>query len=161
ALFPPNSKRDLPSRAATVVATDFPMAVDPVAETRATRGSAARAWPRLASPMISPDTPSGTSLASKTSATIRWHAKAERDAFSEGFQTQALPQTQATNAFQLQTATGKLKAEIIPTTPKGCHCSYILCIGLSECIVSPYNCLDKPTAKSQISIISCTSPRPS
>ena len=29
-------------------------------------------------------------------------------------------------AFQLQTATGKLKAEMIPTIPIGCHCSYIL-----------------------------------
>ena len=38
--------------------------------------------------------------------------------FSLGFQIQTLPQTQAKATFQLQTATGKLKAEIIPTTPR-------------------------------------------
>ena len=46
--------------------------------------------------------------------------------FSLGFQTVTLPQTQASAAFQLHTATGKLKADIIPTIPNGCHCSYIL-----------------------------------
>ena len=35
------------------------------------------------------------------------------------------------------TATGKLKAVITPTTPSGCHCSYIRCAGRSECIVLP------------------------
>ena len=33
----------------------------------------------------------------------------------------------ARNAFQDHTATGKLKAEITPTTPSGCHCSYMRC----------------------------------
>ena len=32
---------------------------------------------------------------------------------------QTFPQTQAKAAFQAQTATGKLKAEIIPTIPSG------------------------------------------
>ena len=79
---------------------------------------------------------------------------ADKGAFSDGFQMQVFPQTQAIMAFQDQTATGKLKADIIPTTPSGWYCSYILCEGLSECIVSPYSCRDNPTAKSQISIIS-------
>jgi hypothetical protein len=39
--------------------------------------------------------------------------------FSEGFQMQVSPHTQAIIAFQAQTATGKLKAEMIPTTPSG------------------------------------------
>ena len=51
---------------------------------------------------------------------------AVKGVFSEGFHTQTFPQTNAIAAFQDQTATGKLNAEIIPTTPKGCHCSNIL-----------------------------------
>jgi hypothetical protein len=39
--------------------------------------------------------------------------------FSDGFQTQTSPQIQAKAVFQDQTATGKLKAEIIPTIPNG------------------------------------------
>ena len=39
--------------------------------------------------------------------------------FSLGFQTHTSPQIQAREVFHAQTATGKLKAEIIPTIPKG------------------------------------------
>jgi len=35
------------------------------------------------------------------------------------------PAIAARNAFQDQTATGKLNAVITPTGPRGCHCSYI------------------------------------
>ena len=63
--------------------------------------------------------------------------------------------------FQDQTATGKLNAVIVPTRPSGCHCSYMRCCGRSECIVLPYIMRDWPTAKSQMSIISWTSPSPS
>ena len=41
------------------------------------------------------------------------------------------------SAFQAHTATGKLKAEMMPTTPSGCHCSYMRCCGRSECMVRP------------------------
>ena len=41
-----------------------------------------------------------------------------KGAFSEAFQTQVSPQIHAKAVFQFQTATGKLKAEIIPTTPR-------------------------------------------
>jgi hypothetical protein len=81
--------------------------------------------------------------------------------FLLGFQMLTFPQTAAIMAFQLQTATGKLKAEIMPTAPIGCHCSYMRWLGRSLCMVKPYNWRLKPTAKSQISIISCTSPNPS
>jgi hypothetical protein len=37
---------------------------------------------------------------------------------SDGFQTHTSPAIQAKAVFQAQTATGKLNAEIIPTTPK-------------------------------------------
>ena len=39
--------------------------------------------------------------------------------------------------FQDQTATGKLKAEMMPTTPSGCHCSNMRCWGRSECMLRP------------------------
>ena len=39
ALLPPNSSKDLPSRAATVCATALPIRVDPVAEMSGTRVS--------------------------------------------------------------------------------------------------------------------------
>ena len=63
----------------------------------------------------------------------------QRGVFSEGFQTQTSPHIQAKAVFQAQTATGKLNAEMIPTTPIGWYCSYILCPGRSECIVNPCN----------------------
>ena len=44
---------------------------------------------------------------------------AHKGAFSEGFQMQTSPQTQANAVFHAQTATGKLNAEIIPTIPRG------------------------------------------
>ena len=48
-----------------------------------------------------------------------WQATDVIGVFSEPFQIQASPQTQARAVFQDQTATGKLKAEIMPTTPSG------------------------------------------
>ena len=57
--------------------------------------------------------------------------------FSLGFHMHTSPQIQAREVFHAQTATGKLKAEIIPTIPNGWYCSYILCPGRSLCIVSP------------------------
>ena len=47
------------------------------------------------------------------------------------------PQTAASIAFQAQTAAGKLKAEMTPTTPSGCHRSYIRWSGRSLCMVKP------------------------
>ena len=44
--------------------------------------------------------------------------------FSEGFHTTESPQTTASAKFHAQTATGKLKALITPTTPSGCHVSH-------------------------------------
>ena len=47
------------------------------------------------------------------------------------------PQTKARQAFHAQTATGKLNAEITPTTPSGCQVSIIRCPGRSVAMVSP------------------------
>ena len=52
-------------------------------------------------------------------------ASAVSGVFSDGFHTTASPQTKASAAFHDHTATGKLKAEMTPTTPAGCHCSII------------------------------------
>src|SRR5579871_319220 len=154
ALLPPSSNKDLPKRAPTAVPTALPIRVDPVAETNGIRTSLAIHSPTSLLPTINPLTPSGTLLFSKTSATICWQATPHKGVFSDGFQTHTSPQTQANMLFQLHTATGKLKAEIIPTIPNGCHCSYMRCAERSLCMVNPCSCLDKPTARSQISIIS-------
>ena len=66
-------------------------------------------------------------------------ASAVSGVFSEGFQTTGSPQTNASAAFQDQTATGKLKAEITPQTPSGCQVSIIRCSARSVAIVRPYN----------------------
>ena len=105
--------------------------------------------------------PSGKLFSFNTAAIMFWQAIVHKGAFSEPFQTQTSPQIQAKAVFQAQTATGKLKAEMIPTTPIECHCSLITWPGRSEGIVCPFNWRDKPTAKSQMSIISWTSPYPS
>ncbi|MNL18903.1 hypothetical protein D3C87_1400750 [compost metagenome] len=126
ALLPPSSNKLFPKRAPTATATAFPMRVEPVAEMRGMRVSFVSSSPTSLSPMIRFETPSGISLALKTAAIICWQAMAVKGVFSEGFQIQTLPHTRAKAAFQLQTATGKLKAEMMPTMPSGCHCSYIL-----------------------------------
>ena len=63
----------------------------------------------------------------------------ESGAFSDGFQMTALPHTSASAAFHAHTATGKLKAEMTPHMPYGCHVSSIRWSGRSEAIVSPCN----------------------
>ena len=88
-------------------------------------------------------------------------ATATRAVFSDGFHTTVSPQTSARAAFQDHTAAGKLNAEITPTTPSGCHVSMSRCPGRSEGMVRPSSWRDRPTAKSQMSIISWTSPRAS
>src|SRR5690606_2115149 len=153
ALFPPNSKIVFPKRSATVLATWRPILVEPVNDTKEIRESLLIKSP-VAFPVTKQLTPSGTLFFSKTLVMMFWQATAHKGVFELGFQTHTSPQTQASAAFHDQTATGKLKALIIPTIPSGWYCSYIRCIGLSECIVKPYNWRDKPTAKSQISIIS-------
>ena len=55
----------------------------------------------------------------------------------EGFQIIVSPHTAASSAFQAHTATGKLKAVMIPTGPNGCHCSYMRWRGRSDGMVSP------------------------
>jgi hypothetical protein len=139
-----------------------PMAVEPVAETTATRGSLTKISPSSRPPIKTPDRPSGASPKRHSArSTTACTASAVSGVFSEGFQTTGSPQTSARPAFQHHTATGKLNAEMTPQTPSGCHDSIIRWPALSVAMVRPYSWRDSPTAKSQISIISWTSPRPS
>ena len=92
---------------------------------------------------------------------MAWTAAAVSGVFSDGFQMTLLPHTNAKAAFHAHTATGKLNAEMTSTGPSGCHCSIIRWPGRSLAMVRPCNCRERPTAKSQMSIISCTSPSPS
>ena len=55
----------------------------------------------------------------------------------EGFQIMVSPQMAAIMLFHAQTATGKLKAVMMPIVPRGCHCSYMRWPGRSECMVRP------------------------
>ena len=64
-------------------------------------------------------------------------ASALSGVFSDGFQITGSPQTSASAAFQDQTATGKLKAEITAQGPIGCQVSIMRCPGRSEAMVSP------------------------
>ncbi len=161
ALLPPSSSSSRPNRPATRGATARPMRVEPVALSSATRGSSTSAWPTSAPPSSTADTAAGAPARRAASATSAWQASAVSMVFSDGFQTTASPQTRASAVFHDHTATGKLKALITPTTPSGCHCSIIRWPGRSEAIVRPNSCRDRPTARSQMSIISWTSPRPS
>ena len=70
------------------------------------------------------------------------------------FQTSELPHTKPKAIFQPKTAAGKLKAVMIPTTPRGFHYSIMKWLGLSDGMTSPYRPRDKPHAISHMSIIS-------
>lgn len=48
--------------------------------------------------------------------------------------------------FQPKTATGKLNALMIPTSPMEFHCSSMTWFGLSDGNIEPLNILDMPTA---------------
>src|SRR6476660_5366541 len=111
ALFPPSSSRERPSLAPTAAPTALPMRVEPVAETNGILVSAAIFSPSSRSPITRLHTPSGTPFFLNTGAIIFWHAWAQSGVFSEGFHMQTLPHTQESMAFQLHTATGKLKAD--------------------------------------------------
>ena len=162
ALLPPSSSKHLPKRSATLGPTVLPMRVLPVALTKAMSLFSTKALPISVLPNITWDKWSGASPNfAKAFSNMAWHAKATKGAFSDGFQMTGLPQTMASAVFQDHTATGKLKAEMTPMTPSGCHVSRMWWPGRSDAIVKPYSWRETPTAKSQISIISCTSPRPS
>src|SRR5665811_1146110 len=135
ALLPPSSSRLRPSRAATRGATSLPMRVDPVAETSAIRGSSTNTWPVSRSPRMSCAMSSGAPARRAASRASALHAIPVSSVFSEGFHTTASPQTKASAVFQDHTATGKLNAEMTPTTPSGCHSHPLGVVG----VISAFN----------------------
>ena len=113
------------------------MRPEPVAEISGKRRSATRLSETPVRPPRTRLKIGGAPLALSTRSAMRVTASAVSGVWCEGFQIIESPQTAATMAFQAQTATGKLKAVMMPTGPSGCHCSYIRCCGRSECMVRP------------------------
>ena len=148
-------------RAATRGAISVPMRSDPVALTSATSGLSTSAWPSRAPAITSRCTAAGAPHSDAARSTKAEHAIEVRGVIDDGFHTMVSPQTKATAAFQDHTAAGKLNAVMTPTTPSGCHVSISRWPGRSDGIVRPSSWRDNPTAKSQISMASCTSPRDS
>ena len=100
-----------------------PTAEEPVKDTRSTRGSSTKRVASATSSVLKRKKAGGKLPASRAALHRRCTATLASGAFGDGFQTDTLPHTAAMNAFQDQTATGKLKALMMPTTPTGCHCS--------------------------------------
>ena len=117
--------------------TRSPRSQEPVACTSATRGSASRVSPTvLPGPIASPKIPSA-SVPRVTSWKICCTATEISGVRLEGFQRMLSPHTAASAHPHPGTATGKLKAEMMPTMPSGCHCSVRRCCFRSECIWLP------------------------
>ena len=138
-----------------------PTAVEPVKPTLSTTRSpsAARRPSNVEAPSAwtSWSTPSGRPAAVKSS----YIACAEAAAYSAGFHTTALPHRSAGTRYHDGTATGKLPAVITAATPTGVRNVNSCLSGISLGTVSPYSRRPSPRKKSQVSTISCTSPRAS
>ena len=138
ALLPPNSSMVRPRRFPTTSATRSPTRQDPVADIRGRRLSCSRRSPTVEPLPTTREKIAGSTLFSmQTSAAIFVTASAVNGVPEAGFHRVASPQTAAIAAFQLHTATGKLKAVITPTIPRGCHCSRMWWSGRSLAIVRP------------------------
>jgi len=87
-------------------------------------------------------------------------ASVTRGVVDAPFQMLQLPAIIDIARFQPKTAQGKLNAEMIATLPRGFHVSSSVCPGRSEGMICPAIVRLKPTARSQMSINSCTSPTP-
>ena len=135
-----------------------PTALEPVKPTLSTRpASSASCRPlKVSSPLAWTRfrTPSGTPPARNSLA----NASPSADAYSAGFHTTALPHRIAGTRYQLGTATGKLPAVMIAATPTGLRNVKSCLLGISDGTVCPYSRRPSPMKKSQVSMISCTSP---
>jgi hypothetical protein len=138
ALLPPSSRIARAKRPASFGPTCRPMVVEPVADTTGTRASSTSASPTARPPMTTSQSPSGTPpKRAAARATIAPVASAVSGVFSDGFQTTLSPHTKASAAFQDQTATGKLNAEMTPQTPSGCQVSIMRWSARSVAMVRP------------------------
>mmetsp|Transcript_41780 Transcript_41780/g.118493 ORF Transcript_41780/g.118493 Transcript_41780/m.118493 type:complete len:231 (+) Transcript_41780:1029-1721(+) len=139
-----------------------PVLVDPVNDTSATLLSVTIRSPTVGpSPVSRQNTPAGRPFLSSTRATIFVTATDVSGVVSAPFHTLQLPQTRDMDRFHPRGATGKLKAVMMPTVPSGCQHSINAWPGRSEGKTLPSSCLLMPTARSQMSMNSCTSPIPS
>ncbi len=137
ALLPPSSRMVRPSRRATTSATCRPACVEPVKLTSGMfRSSIMRSPTERPSPITRLKTPLRP-WRSNTRLQIFCTAMAVSGVLDDGFQITQSPHTAAIMAFHAHTATGKLKALTTPTTPRGCHCSYMRWPGRSLCMVKP------------------------
>ena len=135
-----------------------PTADEPVKPTLSTsRSPSARSSPSKA---VGPShstrlrTPSGSPPWMKSCAS----AAPIAGAYSAGFQTTALPHRIAGTMYHEGTATGKFPAVMIAATPTGLRKVKSCLSGISLGTVWPYSRRPSPTKKSQVSMISCTSP---
>ena len=124
----------------------LPTSVLPVKETSFSLLSAAMARPTSVPPWQRAEMAPGRLFLSSTSATTLVMATEVRGVVGAPFQIMVLPQDIAMAEFQPYTATGKLKAVMIPTTPSGFQFSRRAWPGLSLGITFPLNILLSPTA---------------
>src|SRR5215217_2277881 len=156
--FPPSSRQaDWPLRPVSSPIRE-PTADEPVNPTLSTSpSSSARSRPAKA---VGPSlwtrlkTPPGTPPA--------WNSRARASpvagAYSAGFHTTALPHRIAGTRYHDGTATGKLPAVMIAATPTGVRKVKSCLSGISLGTVCPYRRRPSERKKSQVSMISCTSP---
>ena len=120
ALFPPSSSIILPNLFETTCAACLPTLVEPVIDNNGILLSF-----NIFSPIVDPlpitrlKIPSGNLFSFNTSSIIFCIAIAESGTLEDGFHRFTSPQTAASIAFHAQTATGKLKEEIVDTIPNG------------------------------------------
>ncbi len=125
-------------RGPTTPAMRRPMRVDPVAEMSGMRVSASMRSPTSATgPMTRPKMPGKPCSAATRSAMCLHGERRTAAPCATASRPPVSPQTAAIAAFHAHTATGKLNAVITPTTPSGCHCSYMRCDGRSLCMDRP------------------------
>jgi len=135
ALLPPSSSRLRPRRRATRSATVRPTSVEPVKLIRATRLSSTNCRASSVPASLIRKNRSGKPASASAALQIFWVAMAVSGVLLDGFQMQMSPQIAARKAFHDHTATGKLNALMIPTSPIGWYCSYMRWPGRSECMV--------------------------
>ena len=93
----------------------FAMGVEPTKLTACTSGCASRASTASLSPLITLNTPSGRPASFSSAARI----SAVDGSRSDGFRTNALPQTSAIGNIHSGTMAGKLNGVMPATTPSG------------------------------------------
>mmetsp|Transcript_10278 Transcript_10278/g.24590 ORF Transcript_10278/g.24590 Transcript_10278/m.24590 type:complete len:218 (-) Transcript_10278:358-1011(-) len=162
ALLPPSSRIVRPKRECTISDTRRPISVEPVKDSSVRRLSLIRRSPTVRpGPVTMVRTPGGTPLRSSTLPISLVRAAVTRQVEEAPFQMLVLPQMSDSAMFQPHTATGKLNAVITPTLPSGFQHSRREWVARSLGITWPLMQRLRPTARSQMSMNSCTSPMPS